>query len=87
MEEIYKGHTINSTGLLDAETHRWWSLLIVLCPLEPGRVRRSRQKPEMNKSFRSEKAAEREGVAFAKKWIDEGKPAQKRPMITTRSAH
>jgi hypothetical protein len=74
MEEIYKGHTINSVGMPDAETRRWWSWLAVVCPPEPGRIKQLLKRPVIKKTFRAEKVAEHEGVAFAKRWIDAGKP-------------
>jgi hypothetical protein len=73
MDEIYKGHVIESLGMPDAGTHRWWPLLTVLCPPEPNRTRLFK-KPIVKKTFRTEISAESEGVAFAKKWIDDGKP-------------
>jgi len=70
MNETHKGHKIIvSTSRLTAT--RWEPRLTVIWS-EDGEGRLS--KLMVNRAFRVRREAEIEGLIFAKKWIDDGKP-------------
>jgi hypothetical protein len=72
MTGTYKLHVITSTAQLNPETNRSKPKVSILCPSERGTQLMKRIL--FKKSFDTPEEAEREGVAFAKKWIDDGKP-------------
>jgi hypothetical protein len=72
MTGTYKFHLITSTAQLDPKTRRSSPKVSILCPSERGTHLMKRVL--FKKSFDTPEEAEREGVAFARKWIDDGKP-------------
>jgi len=71
MDEDYKGHHIRSVPRQLPEGLRWTSHVVI------NWTERSRQAQavfEVKRGFATQEEAEREGVTFAKKWIDNGKP-------------
>jgi hypothetical protein len=71
MDEDYKGHHIRSMPRQLPEGLRWTSHVVI------NWTERSRQAQavfEVKRGFATQEEAEREGVTFAKKWIDDGKP-------------
>ena len=71
MNEDYKGHSIHATCWRLPDTDSWTPRLIVLWT-EEGRE--MIQHPRMTGAFPTEQEAERQGIIFAKNWIDAGKP-------------
>ena len=73
MEEIYKGHKITASAwrLTDRLTQKWQPKVTIMW--SEG-VRQLIKYPQITKYFSTQVEAEREGLAFAKKWIDDGKP-------------
>jgi hypothetical protein len=71
MEETYKGHTIVASTWQLADSGHWEPRVLVTW---------NEQQEERTKSlvftrpFSAQREAEREGLQFAKKWIDDGKP-------------
>jgi hypothetical protein len=72
MTGTYKLHLITSTAQLNPETKRSKPKVSILCPSERGTHLMKRVL--FKQSFDTPEEAEREGVAFAQKWIDDGKP-------------
>jgi hypothetical protein len=72
MTGTYKSHVITSTAQLNPETRRSSPKVSILCPSEHGTHLMKRVM--LKKSFETPEEAEREGLAFAQKWIDDGKP-------------
>jgi hypothetical protein len=72
MTGTYKLHVITSTAQLNPKTNRSKPEVSILCPSERGTHLMKRVL--FKQSFDTPEEAEREGVAFAKKWIDDGKP-------------
>jgi hypothetical protein len=72
MTGTYKLHLITSTAQLNPQTKRSNPKVSILCPSERGTHLMKRVL--FKKSFDTPEEAEREGVAFAQKWIDDGKP-------------
>jgi hypothetical protein len=79
MTGTYKLHLITSTAQLDPKTRRSNPKVSILCPSEQGKQLMKRVL--LKKSFETPEEAEREGVAFAQKWIDDGKPDLSQPWI------
>ena len=73
MEEIYKGHKITASAwqLTDMLTQKWQPKVTIMW--SEG-VRKLIKYPPITKYFSTQVEAEREALAFAKKWIDDGKP-------------
>ena len=71
MEEDYKGHRIRSVPRHLAESNRWTSHVVIEWT---ARSREEFRQFEVKRGFATEEEAEREGLTFAKKWIDDGKP-------------
>ena len=71
MDEDYKGHNIRSVPRHLPDSHRWTSHVVV--NWTAGSREEFRQF-EVKRGFATEEEAEREGLTFAKKWIDDGKP-------------
>jgi hypothetical protein len=72
MTGTYKQHLITSIAQLNPQTRRSNPKVSILCPSEGGTQRMKRVL--FKQSFDTPEEAEREGVAFARKWIDDGKP-------------
>jgi hypothetical protein len=68
----YKSHLITSTAQLNPKTNRSSPKVSILCPNEGGTHLMKRVL--FKESFDTPEEAEREGVLFAQKWIDDGKP-------------
>jgi hypothetical protein len=79
MTGTYKLHLITSTAQLNPKTRRSNPKVSILCPSERGKQLMKRVL--LKKSFETPEEAEREGVAFAQKWIDDGKPDLPQPWI------
>jgi hypothetical protein len=71
MNETHKGHKIIVSASRQAATRQWEPRLTVIWS-EDGNGRLS--KLTVNRAFRVRREAEMEGLIFAKKWIDDGKP-------------
>jgi len=71
MNETHKGHKIIVSASRLATTRQWEPRLTVIWS-EDGNGRLS--KLTVNRAFRVRREAEMEGLIFAKKWIDDGKP-------------
>lgn len=69
----YKSHLIASSPWLDPETKRWTPNVSIICPPEEAGTHLI-NRPVFKISFASEQQAQSEGVVFAQKWIDDGKP-------------
>jgi hypothetical protein len=72
MTGTYKLHLITSTAQLNPKTRQSSPKVSILCPSEGGTQLMKRVL--LKKSFETPEEAEREGLAFAQKWIDDGKP-------------
>ena len=72
MTGTYKLHLITSTAQLNPKTRQSSPKVSILCPSEGGPQLMKRVL--LKKSFETPEEAEREGLAFARKWIDDGKP-------------
>ena len=71
MEETYKGHTIIASAWQIRDTQRWQPKLVMICSEKDANPIKS---PNINKYFSTREQAESEGLAIAKKWIEDGKP-------------
>ena len=71
MDEDYKGHSIHSSAshLLDSNE---WEPCVSISRIEQGKL--ELVNPHVGGVFSTQADAEKEGLLFAKKWIDEGKP-------------
>lgn len=72
MTGTYKRHLITSIAQLNPQTRRSNPKVSILCPSEGGTHLMKRVL--FKQSFDTPEEAEREGVLFAQKWIDDGKP-------------
>jgi hypothetical protein len=72
MTGTYKLHLITSTAQLNPQTKQSKPKVSILCPSERGTQLMKRVL--LKQGFDTPEEAEREGVAFAQKWIDDGKP-------------
>jgi hypothetical protein len=70
MDENYKGHNIAASAWQLADTQEWQPKLTIMWT---EGVRKLMIYPQITKYFPTQIEAEREGLAFAKKWIDDGK--------------
>ena len=92
MNGTHKGHRINVSVSRMAGPPQWKPCLMIVWEDDGnGRV----SKITLDRPFRDRKKAEMEGLMFAKKWIDDGKPDLsldvandmiKQPEETSRSA-
>ena len=71
MDEDYKGHHIQSVPRQLPDSRRWTSHVVINWT---ARSREEFRQFEVKHGFATEEEAEREGLTFAKKWIDDGKP-------------
>jgi len=71
MHETHKGHRIMVSALRLAGPPQWKPCLTIVWS-EDGHGRVSKLSPDL--AFRVRQKAEMEGLKFAKKWIDDGKP-------------
>lgn len=71
MEENYKGHDITASAWQITDTQRWQPKLAIIWREGSNEAIKY---PVITKYFSTRVEAEREGLAFAKKWIDDGKP-------------
>jgi hypothetical protein len=72
MDEDYKGHHIQSVPRhLLPDSDRWTAQVLV--NWTDGRHEQSRRF-DVKRGFATQEEAEEAGLAFAKKWIDDGKP-------------
>jgi hypothetical protein len=71
MNEAHKGHRILVSASRLA-TVRQWKLCLTIIWSEDGKGIVS--KLTVNRTFRLREEAEMDGLRFAKKWIDDGKP-------------
>jgi len=71
MNETHKGHNIIVSVARRPTTRQWEPRLTVIWSEEgQGKL----NKLTVDRAFRARQEAEDEGLRFAKKWIDEGKP-------------
>jgi len=71
MNGTHKGHNIIVSAARRAATHQWEPRLTVIWSEEgQGKL----NKLIVDRAFRARQEAEEEGLRFAKKWIDDGKP-------------
>jgi hypothetical protein len=71
MDEDYKGYHIRSVPRQLPDSRRWTSHVVL------NWTDGSRQVQtvfEVKRGFATQEEAEREGLTYAKKWIDDGKP-------------
>lgn len=71
MDEDYKGHHLKSTARYLPDSNRWSAHVVI--NWTAGARKESRQL-DVKRGFATEEDAEQAGLAFAKKWIDDGKP-------------
>ena len=71
MEEIYKGHNITALAWQVTDTHEWQPKLMVIWN-EAGKE--YIKYPNFGRFFPASREAQEYALAFAKRWIDEGKP-------------
>jgi hypothetical protein len=71
MDEDYKGHHIRSVPRQLPESRRWTAHVVINWTV---RSREEFRQFEIKRGFATQEEAEREGLTFAKKWIDDGKP-------------
>ena len=71
MDEDYKDHHIKSTARIIAESDRWVPVVIV--SWKSG-FREEIRQLNVKRGFPTEQDAQAEGILFARKWIDDGKP-------------
>jgi hypothetical protein len=72
MDEDYKGHHIQSVPRhLLPDSNRWTAHVVINWTV---RSREQFREFDVKRGFATQEEAEREGLAFAKKWIDDGKP-------------
>jgi hypothetical protein len=72
MTGTYKLHLITAVAQLNPQPRRSSPKVSILCPSEGGTHLMKRVL--FKESFDTPEEAEREGVLFAQKWIDDGKP-------------
>jgi hypothetical protein len=72
MDEDYKGHHIQSLPRHLLPDSNRWTVHVVINWM--ARSREQFREFEVKRGFATQEEAEREGLAFAKKWIDDGKP-------------
>jgi hypothetical protein len=72
MTGTYKLHLITAVAQLNPQTRRSSPKVSIPCPSEGGTHLMKRVL--FKESFDTPEEAEREGVLFAQKWIDDGKP-------------
>ena len=71
MDEDYKGHHIRSAPRHFSESNRWTSHVVINWT---AGSREEFREFEVKRGFATQEEAEQEGLIFAKKWIDDGKP-------------
>ena len=71
MDEDYKGHHIRSVPRQLPEGLRWTSHVVINWS---DSSRQIQTVFEVKRGFATQEEADREGLTFAKKWIDDGKP-------------
>jgi hypothetical protein len=72
MEEIYKGHNITASAWQVTVTHEWQPKLMVIWKEAD---KENMKYPNFSHFFPTSREAEEYALAFAKRWIDDGKPA------------
>jgi hypothetical protein len=70
MDEDYKGHHIRSVPRHLPDSNRWTAHVVINWTGSRKEIRQF----EVKRGFATQEEAEREGLIFAKKWIDDGKP-------------
>jgi hypothetical protein len=73
MEEHYKGHNIVASAWHLTDTDRWEPRVRISWTVLTGKL--ALATPNILRTFRTQAQAERKALRFAKKWIDDGKPA------------
>ena len=71
MTEEYKGHSITASAWEILDTQQWEPRLVIIWQQQGAFPVKA---PNINKFFSTREKAESEGLSFAKKWIDDGKP-------------
>ena len=71
MEEIYKGHTIVASAWEILDTQQWQPTIHITWHEKSSQALKA---PVITTFFATREQAESEGLALAKKWIDDGKP-------------
>ena len=72
MDEDYKGHHIQSVPRhLLPDSERWTAQVLINWT---DVYRKHFRRFDVKRGFATQEEAEREGLTFAKKWIDDGKP-------------
>ena len=71
MDEDYKGHHIQSVPRHLPDSGRWTAHVVINWTV---RFREEFREFEVKRGFATQEDAERGGLTFAKKWIDDGKP-------------
>jgi len=71
MKEDHKGHSITASVWQIRDTQLWQPQLVIWTE----RSRHPLKAPNIDKYFRTREQPESEGLVFAKKWIDDGKPS------------
>jgi hypothetical protein len=71
MDEDYKRHHIQSVPRQLPESRRWTAHVVINWIADS---REQFRQFEIKRGFATQEEAEREGLTFAKKWIDNGKP-------------
>jgi hypothetical protein len=71
LDEDYKGHHIRSVPRQLPESRRWTSHVVINWT---AGAREQFRQFEIKRGFAIQEEAEREGLTFAKKWIDNRKP-------------
>jgi len=71
LEEVYKGHNITALARQLTDSHEWQPTVMIRWS---DGVRKPIKYLQITKYFPTQAEADREGLAFANKWIDDGKP-------------
>ena len=75
MDEVYKGHSIEASARNIADRRGWKPRIFVIYSVGTQEIVKNFA---IDKIFSTREEAEQAGLAFAKKWIDGGKPDLKR---------
>jgi hypothetical protein len=78
IQETYKDHHILISAWEVPELHQWETLVTVLCGKGPKQLFRH---PIITDYFTTREEAENEGLALAKKWIDDRQTAATQLVI------
>jgi uncharacterized protein YcfL len=75
MKEMFHGHSIEASAWHVPKTNQWKTTVLIYWYDSGGLGRKSFLASDFNVTFATEEEARIYGHQFARKWIDDGKPA------------